>query len=139
MNPPTPIRVIGVGSPMGDDALAWEAVRRVQECIGKESELRSSIGFYRIEGGQRLLEILDGQGTLILVDASSSGATPGTIQRFAWPNERIEMLRPGSTHDMRPGEALNLAATLGIAPARVVVFAMEAQSMEPLANLNPAI
>lgn len=130
-----PIRVVGVGSPMGDDALAWEAVRVLKQW----RQLPPGIEIYRIEGGQRLLDALDGRGTLILVDAIAAGAKPGTIHRLKWPDERIEALRPGSTHDLRPAEALRLAAILGIVPPRVIVFAMEIESIEPLSGLSSAV
>jgi len=33
MSWPRPIRVVGVGSPLGDDAVAWEIVRRSCACL----------------------------------------------------------------------------------------------------------
>jgi hydrogenase maturation protease len=135
MSWPRPIRVIAVGSPLGDDALAWEAARRLRE----REEFLLDIEVYMVDGGQRLLDLLDGRGTLLLVDAIGPGTGPGTIRRFEWPNQRIEALRPGSTHDLQPAEALRLAAALGIAPPRVVVFGMEAQSIAPGQGLSDAV
>jgi hydrogenase maturation protease len=86
MNRLRPVRVVGVGSPFGDDALAWEVVCRLQ----REKERGSGIEFHAVEGGQGLLDLLDGRGTLLLIDALSSAAAPGTIQRFEWPDPRIE-------------------------------------------------
>lgn len=120
---------------MGDDALAWEVIQQLRE----RPELPPAIEIYRVEGGQRTLDILDGRGTLLLVDAAAPAARPGTIHRFEWPDARIESLRPGSTHDLRPDEALRLAEALGIAPPRVVVFAMEAECLAPQAGLSPAV
>ena len=135
MSWPRPIRVVGVGSPLGDDALAWEAVRNLRERQGLPPEIE----VYMVEGGQRILDVLDGRGTLLLVDAIAAGTRPGTIHRFEWPDSRVEALRPGSTHDLRPAEALRLAAALGIAPPRVVVFGMEVESLDPQAGLSPAV
>jgi hydrogenase maturation protease len=135
MSWPLPIRVVGVGSPLGDDALAWEAVRTLRERQG----WRPEIEVYLVEGGQRLLDVLDGRGTLLLVDAVASDAKPGTVHRFAWPDRRIEALRPGSTHDLRPAEALRLAEVLGIAPSRVIVFGMEMENFGPLPGLSQTV
>jgi hydrogenase maturation protease len=121
MTCPRPIRVIGVGSPFGDDAVAWHVVDRLEESLKHEVE------FHRVGGGQRLLEILDGEGTLVLIDALAPGTTPGTIRRFEWPDANLLALRPGTTHDMNPLDALKLAGILGIQPARVVVFGIEAR------------
>ncbi len=131
MSWPHPIRLVGVGSPQGDDALAWEVVRNL--CARPEIEV------YLVEGGQRIFDLLDGCGTLVLVDAITAGTRPGTIHRFEWPDNRVETLRPGSTHDLRPGEALRLAAVLGIAPPRVVVFGMEVESLTARTGLSPAV
>jgi hydrogenase maturation protease len=132
---PRPIRVVGVGSPRGDDGLAWDVVRKVRERRGFRPELE----FYTVEGGQRILDVLDGRGTLLLVDAVRASTRPGTIHRFEWPDDRIESLRPGSTHDMRPAEALRLASVLGIAPARVIVFGIEAETIDPQQGLSQPV
>ncbi len=135
MNWPRPIRVVGVGSPLGDDALAWEVVRNLRDRPG----LRPEIEVYIVEGGQRILDVLDGRGTLLLVDAIAAGRRPGTIHRFEWPDSRVEALRPGSTHDLRPAEALRLAEALGIAPPRVIVFGMEIESLNPQPGLSQSV
>ena len=87
-----PVRVVGVGSPLGDDAVAWEVVRELQ----REKEWGSETEFQAVEGGQRLLDVLDGRGTLLLVDALGSRVAPGTIQRLEWPDPRIEALAIGT-------------------------------------------
>ena len=60
-----PIRVVGVGSPLGDDAVSWEVVRRLQQQMGAGSDIE----FHEVEGGSGLLAVLDGCGSLVLVDA----------------------------------------------------------------------
>ena len=132
---PHPIRVVGVGSPHGDDALAWAVVRDLREQQGLPPEIE----FYMVEGGQRILDLLDGRGTLFLVDAVGASTGPGTIHRFEWPDQRVEALRPGSTHDLRPAEALRLAEALGIAPPRVVVFGIEGATIAPQSGLSQAV
>jgi hydrogenase maturation protease len=130
-----PVRVVGVGSPWGDDAVAWEVVRKLQ----REKAWSSEIEFHAVEGGQRLLDILDGRGTLLLVDALATQLAPGTIQRLEWPDPRLEALRPGTTHHLRPAEALWLAATLGLLPPRVVIWAIAGECFDPQADLSPAV
>ena len=135
MSWPRPICVVGVGSPLGDDAVAWEIVRRLRERPGLPPEIEFSL----VEGGQRILDLLDGKGTLVLVDAVAAGVKPGTIQRFDWPDQRVEALRPGSTHDLRPAEALRLASALGIAPPCVVVFGIGIESLDQQPALSRSI
>ncbi|MFO0808365.1 MAG: hydrogenase maturation protease [Gemmataceae bacterium] len=132
---PLPIRVIGVGSSQGDDALAWAvtSTARSAQTWGPEIE------FHVVEGGQRLLDILDGTGTLLLIDALAPGGSPGAIHRFEWPDRRVDVLRPGSTHDLRPAEALKLAETLGTLPPYVAIFGIEAAAVYPSREFSPAI
>jgi hydrogenase maturation protease len=101
--------------------------------------LPPGVELHTVEGGYQLLDRFDGCGTLVLVDAISSGAAPGAIQRFEWPDLPIESLRPGSTHDLGAGVALRLAATLGLVPPRVVVWGIEGEQFEPGAGLSPAV
>jgi hydrogenase maturation protease len=97
------------------------------------------IEFFTVKGGQGLLDLLDGKGTLFLVDAVAPGDKPGMIHRFVWPDQRVESLRPGSTHDLRAAQALQLAATLEIAPSQVIVFGIEMESLEPRPRLSPSV
>jgi hydrogenase maturation protease len=129
-----PVRIVGVGSPNGDDAVGWHVIQAALESEwGDEAELHA------IEGGQRLLNLLDGRGSLVLIDALAPAGSPGTLRRFAWPASGLDILRPGSTHDLRPAEALELATALGLLPARVVVWGIEGASFEACADLSPAV
>jgi hydrogenase maturation protease len=134
MSWPRPIRVLGIGSHAGDDALAWAVVRLLQERAWP-----CDFEFQALEGGQRLLEVLDGRGSLVLIDALAPAGRPGAIRRFDWPDPGIAVLRPGSTHHLRPAEVLELAAALGLLPARVAVWAIEGEAFDPRPGLSPKI
>lgn len=135
MSVAAPIRVIGVGSPLGDDALAWQVVQKAQQ----EKAWGDKIEFHALEGGQRLLDILDGRGALVMVDALAPPVPPGTIHRLEWPNPRLKALRPGTTHHLSPAEALELADTLGLLPPRVVIWAIAGEAFDPQAGLSSAV
>jgi hydrogenase maturation protease len=134
MSLPRPVRVVGLGSPAGDDAVGWAAVDDLQKAIRKEG-----IEFHRVPGGQGLLDVLDGRGTLIVIDAARGDGSPGTIHRFDEFAGRLDVLRPGTTHGLGAAAALELAATLRLLPPRVVVFGMEAADLSPGAALSPAV
>jgi hydrogenase maturation protease len=123
---PMPVRVIGVGSPHADDALGWEVVRRLRKRGGL-----SEVELFEVDGGQRLLDHLDGRGTLILIDALTGGGSPGTIWRFEWPDARLDRMAPASTHALSPAAALELACALGLLPPRVVIHGLEIASSQP--------
>jgi hydrogenase maturation protease len=135
MNWPPPIRIVGMGSPSGDDAAGWEVVRE----LNRAKAWGSDFEFHALEGGQRLLEMLDGCGSLILIDAFESETKPGRIHRLEWPDPRIETLNPGTTHHVQPAEALQLASALGLIPGRVIVWAIPGEQFVPESKLSPAV
>ena len=122
-----PIRVVGVGSPCGDDALGWEVIRQLRPRLRD----RPDIELHVLKGSHRLLDILDGRGTLLVVDATATGNAPGTIHGFEWPEPRIEALRPDSTHHVQPAEVLRLARAVGFLPPRVMIFGIEIECLDP--------
>lgn len=134
MTPAGLLCVVGVGRPVGDDAVGWEVVRQLRASVGPTP----GVQFHLLDGGQLLLDVLDGAGALWLVDAVQSGAAPGALHRFAWPDACLDGLRAGSTHDLRPAQALQLAAALGMLPAEVTVFGVEIGSLDPGAGLSAA-
>jgi hydrogenase maturation protease len=129
-----PIRVVAIGSPLGDDRVAWEVLRRMRQRIWRER-----IDFHELEGGQRLLDVLDGKGSLLLIDALAPSGNPGSIHRFAWSDDRLEVLRPGSTHHLRPAEVMQLASTLHLLPEQVVVMGIEGERFDPSDILSPSV
>ena len=72
------IRIIGIGSPFGDDAVGLEVARML---AGRRRELRSD----RVPIAQvtALVDLLEGAEAVILIDAVRSGALPGTIHEFS--------------------------------------------------------
>lgn len=134
-NAPSPLRVVGVGSPQGDDAVGWEVLRLLQARVTQ----RRGIEFYVVDGGQQLLDLLDGKGTLLIIDAVLGADPPGTVLRLEWPEARLEALAPGSTHGLRPTEALQLAAVLGLLPSRVVIYGIATHALEPEVGLSQAV
>ncbi|MGX2040032.1 hydrogenase maturation protease [Methylocaldum sp. MU1018] len=121
----TPVRVLGLGSPFGDDRIGWIAV---------DSLIRSS-GFRALpEGvasaeicepvGSRLLDAMRGANLAILIDAAQSGAEPGTIRRLNAQNLE-DGTEPCSSHGFGLSSTLALGRALGDLPENVVVFLVE--------------
>lgn len=135
MNWPPPVRMVGVGSSSGDDAAGWVAVNVLRQAKAWPSDFE----FYAIDGGQRLLDLLDGRGTLIVLDAFGTDSEPGAILRLEWPDPKIESLGPGSTHHFRPAETLQLASALKVLPSRVVIWAIGGSRFDPQSGLSPAV
>jgi hydrogenase maturation protease len=136
MSLPRPIRIVGCGGPRGDDAAGWAAIDRLRDQLGRAV---AGVSLHHAAGGPDILELLDGRGTLILVDAVSSGAAPGTIHRLEWPNPRLITLRPRSSHDLGPVAALDLASVLDRLPPRVILYGLEAAGLRSCPTLTEVV
>lgn len=128
------VRVVGIGSPNGDDAIGMETVRQLQKEMGECAGVELCIA----DSGQRLLDHIDPSAKLILIDALA-GENPGTIHRLTWPDQRIAALCPTSTHALGVPQALELAAAIGQLPQRVVIYAIEIDRAEPASGMSPFV
>ena len=121
--------VIGIGNAArGDDAAGLIAARRLG---GLEHE-GDPLG---------LLDVWDGVGLAVVIDAVSSGAEPGTIHRFdAAAAPLPALLRTStSTHAVGLAEAIELARSLGRLPDRLIVYGIEGERFEAGTDLTPAV
>lgn len=128
--------VIGVGnSYRGDDAAGLVLARRLRE---------------RVPEGVRVLELEDettdlleawrGAERVALVDAVSSGNTPGTIHRFRaeagpLPSPFFRL----STHAVNVAETIELARVLHQLPAQLVVYGIEGKEFQAGTGLSPEV
>lgn len=116
--------VIGVGNELrGDDAVGLAVVRsldgslegvRVLECEGEPVSLLSA---------------WEGCTRAIVVDATQSSATPGTIRRIAAHEGPLPAsLSRSSSHLLGVADAIELARALGRLPERTIVYGIEGAS-----------
>lgn len=129
----TPL-VLGVGNDWrGDDALGLIAARRLRARLDGRADVLES----RADAGS-LLDAWRGRDVVVLLDATRSGAPPGTIRRFEAGAEPLPAgWDQGSTHAFGAAEAIELARALHELPARVVVYGVEAGRDDPGAELSP--
>src|SRR5690349_10270318 len=116
------IRIIGIGNEFrGDDAVGLLAARRLQELVSDRAEVVEAES-----AGVELLDLMAGARVVLLIDAVCSGQDPGKIHRLdASAGPIASELFPRSTHAIGVGEGLELARTLGVLPAKVIVYGIE--------------
>lgn len=123
------IKVLGIGSPFGDDQLGWRAI----ELIKQRNIIRTHMsGLLYIESydrpGVHLLELMARAKTIFLIDAIVIGNTIGTLYRFQ--NKEIEDLKCLlSTHNMGVAEVLRLGKELNILPDDIIFYGIEINSV----------
>jgi hydrogenase maturation protease len=118
------VRVIGVGSPFGDDWVGWELAERLRasEALAPWRD-RVSVSL-QDRPGAALLQAWRGGGMVILLDAVRSGAAPGTVHRFS-AAELVGRPRQLSTHGFGVADAVQLAATLDALPESLLFIGVE--------------
>lgn len=88
----------------------------------------------------RLLDQWTGLGLVVIVDAVRSGAAAGTVHRIETRDEALPRdLGLASSHAFGVADALELAHTLGRAPARVVVYGIEGEAFGMGDPVTPAV
>src|ERR1700681_165202 len=131
---PPPILVIGIGNEYrSDDAVGLAVAREL-----KAKELPNTQVIECSSDGTSLMELWKTATKVILVDAVSSGATPGTIHRI----DALIQPTPGgfqSTHAFGVAEALGLARALHSLPPRLTVYAIEGKNFATGMDLSPEV
>ncbi len=134
------VLVVGCGNLLrGDDGVGPILVRHLWERGVPE-------GARLVDGGTAGMDVafqMRGAGRVVIIDASATGAAPGTTYRV--PGAELEELPPLSglhTHSFRWDHAIAFARwALGEAcPTDITVFLIEAESVEMGADLSaPAV
>jgi hydrogenase maturation protease len=122
MTIPPPILIIGVGNPYRrDDGAGHVAASRIAE-LGL-----ASVRVLEVSGeGTSLMDFWEDTDCVILIDAVSSGAAPGTIHRLDASEQEIPSdFFHYSTHAFSVAEAVEMARTLGQLPPQVVIYGIE--------------
>jgi len=125
------IRVIGIGSPFGDDRVGW----RVIELLGPGLEDIELIALDR--PGAALVNWMQGVDRLILVDALNPRGSPGKVVCLD-PDALVPVAGVPTSHALNLTETIALARTLGLCPTRVEIYGIEIAELDA-PDLCPAV
>lgn len=117
-----PLRIIGIGSPFGDDTLGFQAIERLEQerdLLPPDTELLAMD-----RPGSTLIPLLEKSHTVVIIDAMQSGQPAGTVQRLE-PDDLIREKNMPSSHNLGVAESLALAKVLGVMPERLLVYGIE--------------
>jgi hydrogenase maturation protease len=118
------IRIVGIGSPFGDDAAGLEAARILAAAPPPGCEV-----LVEDRPGVSLLDVLGNAEAAIVIDAVLSGARPGTVHDLPLADAERFDARMISSHDLPVGAALALARKLGRTPLQGRFIGVEAESV----------
>jgi hydrogenase maturation protein HypF len=127
------IRIIGIGSPFGDDAAGLAVARMLAKSPPPNCEVIAAD-----RPGTALVDLLDGANAAILIDAVRSGAPPGTVHEFTFDELGGCAERFVSSHDLGVAATIQLAQKLGRAPSvgRVIGIEIAPVSTRHLCGLS---
>lgn len=119
------IKVIGIGSPFGDDQVGWEIVKQLAQCRRIQCYMPRCLSLsYHDRPGVRLLDLMKNVNKLFLVDAVVTGKTIGSYYRLQ--NEEIEAFKNlVSTHELGVAQTLQLARALNQLPKEIIFYGIE--------------
>ena len=132
--------VLGAGNPLRrDDGAGATVCRYLAERLA--GRLPGDVTVAAVPGGAvEILAALQGAGRAVLVDATSSGAPPGTVRRFeAAEGPLPTSFARGSSHGLGVAEAVELARALGQLPPHLVIYGIEGEDFGLGEGLTPAV
>ena len=128
--------MIGVGNEFrSDDAVGLVVARRLRQLSPENIAVIERSG-----EGADLLESWKDADTVIIVDAASSGAKPGTIHHIDARAQRMPRgLLHYSTHAFSVGEAVELARVTDRLPPRILIYGIEGERFDEGVTLSRAV
>lgn len=127
---------MGIGNEArGDDAVGLVVARYLRR------DIQDRVTVQEVRGeGIDLLDRWQSADAVIVIDASCSGAVPGTIHRLEPLTQTIPHgLFPCSTHAFGVAEAIELARVLQQLPPHLVVYGIEGAQFDIGSELSAAV
>jgi hydrogenase maturation protease len=123
------VRILGIGSPSGDDQAGWLTVDALLA-----RGVRPMHGGMVIEKldrpGANLIPLLENASRVILIDAMQGNGQPGQIRHFDQQDWR-GYGHGLSSHGFGVFDALSLAQALGSVPPKLDLYGIEIGSVNP--------
>ena len=133
------LRVLGIGSPFGDDQLGWDVVKLLQQRSVLEPFIPKELQLMCCDRpGMYLLELMRDAKCVFLIDAVKTGAAVGTLHCFQ--NEEISALNSKlSTHAIGLADAITMGAILQELPEKITLYGIEVGDIHCQFSLSETI
>ncbi len=124
----SPVRILGIGSPLGDDQAGWLVVDAL---LAAGVHASGGIAIEKLDRpGANLIPLLGDAAWVILIDAIQSNSPVGCIRHLGaddWPAYG----RGLSSHGFGVLDSLSLARELGSLPPRLDLYGIEIGPVSP--------
>ncbi len=132
------IFVVGIGSPFGDDRAGWVAA----DMLSASPTVTRAPGAVYVSHCETpaslLLQDYGAAEALVVIDAVTSGAPPGTVQRLCGA-ELGRTSAPLSSHGLHIADALALGQAMHALPPQVLLYGVEMESEERSETLSESV
>lgn len=131
-----PIKVLGIGSPFGDDQVGWNVAEALKQHLSVYSDISTYVHIETIDRpGIRLIELIRTFNTVFLIDAVKSSSALGTIHQFT-KEDIIDCAPRLSTHNISILQALHMANALNELPHQLLFYGVEINTVTLDATLS---
>lgn len=118
------IRIVGVGSPLGDDAIAWHVITRLQD------SLPAGVDAVSLDRpGPDLLRWLENTDEVIIVDALLDDAATSYRKLNLDQLATLQQIAP-SCHGLGLAETLRLGEALGMLPPALTIYGIPLSTID---------
>ena len=130
------ILVIGIGNEFRrDDGVGIAVARRLKSELGESAIVLEQSG-----EGTDLMNAWEKVAHVIVIDAVSSGAKPGTIHRFSLDDApNFNTAFRGSTHAFGLSEAIALSRQLNRLPEQLLILGVEGTDFSEGLGFSPSV
>jgi hydrogenase maturation protease len=133
-----PVIVIGLGNTlMSDEGVG---VRLVQQLFDFADRFPDVDFVDAGTGGVSIVHLIKGKDKAIFIDCARMGEEPGVIRKFT-PQEikSTRVLAYQSLHEADLIKIIDLAGQLGQCPAKIIIFGIEPEIIEPGTDISKAL
>jgi hydrogenase maturation protease len=125
---PAMMRIIGLGSPNGDDSIGWRCLQSIEKEL---EELATQLDMvYCATPATRLIHLLQADVATILVDALLTDAEPARV--YALDASELQQPDTLSSHQISVANILQLAAYLQRLPQQLHILGIAINPRRPL-------
>lgn len=125
-------RIIGIGNAFRQDDGVVRHIAQALAALGHDAQVHAG-------DGAGLIDRFAEPGHIVLIDATRSGAAPGTLVCLDAATPLPARFFHHSTHRFGLAEAVQTAREPGLVPARLTVWGIEGARFDQGPGLSPAI
>lgn len=135
----SPIRIIGVGSPIGDDRIGWQAIDALAELGLAATYPAGLVTLKKLDRpGPGLLEHMRGADLAIIIDALVCAEEPGSVVALR-PDEIARQEGLLSGHGLGVAETMALGQVLGDLPDRLLLLGIAIEQTDDILSNDSEI